>query len=180
MEDIIQKYKKEKRNKNIIIVVTSFMLALGLNFLLVNTNNGKYLTSSVLNSQITWEKQADLYLETVKNSGNNVVNLKTSKEISQVKSLSLSIVYNKENIKVKDKLLSIDQAELINVIENDGFNTIIINFKNPTNIKVGEDILNIVFEKQNVWEMESINLVNSNITDNEGNIFSLSTSGIEF
>lgn len=180
MEDIIQKYKKEKRNKNIAIVVTSLILALGLNFFFANTNSGKYLTSSVLNSQITWEKQADLYLETVKNSGNNVVNLKTSSEISQVKSLSLSIVYNKENIKIKDKLLTIDQAELINVIENDGFNTVIINFENPTNIKVGEDILNIVFEKQDVWELESINLVNSNITDNEWNIFSLSTSGVEF
>lgn len=180
MEDIIQKYKKEQKRKNIAIVVTSLALAIGLNFLLVNTNSGKYISSSVINSQITGEKQADLYLKTVKNAGNNIIKLHASSEISQAKSLSFSIAYNKENIKIKEKTLAIDGAELINVIENEWFNTIIINFQNPTNIKVGEEILSIIFEKQNSEELESINLVNANITDNEGAIFSLSTSGVEF
>ncbi len=180
MEDIIQKYKKEQKKKNIAIVVTSLALAIGLNFVLVNTNSGKYITSSVINSQISGEKQADLYLQSVKNSGNNVIRLKASSEISQAKSLSFSLAYNKENVKIKEKMLRIDGAEMINVIENEWFNTLIINFQNPTNIKTGEEILSIIFEKNQSEELESINLVNANITDNEGAIFSLSTSGVEF
>lgn len=180
MEDIIQKYKKEQKKKNIAIVVTSLALAIGLNFVLVNTNSGKYITSSVINSQISSEKQADLYLQSVKNSGNNVIRLKASSEISQAKSLSFSLAYNKENVKIKEKTLRIDGAEMINVIENEWFNTLIINFQNPTNIKTGEEILSIIFEKNQSEELESINLVNANITDNEGAIFSLSTSGVEF
>lgn len=180
MEDIIQKYKKEQKKKNIAIVITSLALAIGLNFVLVNTNSGKYITSSVINSQISSEKQADLYLQSVKNSGNNVIRLKASSEISQAKSLSFSLAYNKENVKIKEKTLRIDGAEMINVIENEWFNTLIINFQNPTNIKTGEEILSIIFEKNQSEELESINLVNANITDNEGAIFSLSTSGVEF
>ncbi len=180
MEDIIQKYKKEKRNRNITIVVTSLALAIWLNFLLANTNSGKYITSSVINSQISWEKQADLYLQTVKNTGNNVVKMRASSEISQVKSLSFSIAYNKENVQIKEKMIQIDNSELINVIENEWFNTVIINFQNPTNIKVWEEILSIIFEKENSEELESINLLNANITDNDGAVFSLSTSGVEF
>jgi hypothetical protein len=83
-------------------------------------------------------------------------------------------------VKIKEKTLRIDGAEMINVIENEWFNTLIINFQNPTNIKTGEEILSIIFEKNQSEELESINLVNANITDNEGAIFSLSTSGVEF
>ncbi len=180
MEDIIQKYKKEKKTKTILIIVTSLFLALWLNFLVSNTEGGKYLASSVLNNQIAGEKQADLYLETVKNSLNNIIKLKASSQISQAKSISFSIAYNKDNVQIQNKTLNIDQAELINVIENEWFNTIIINFEHPTNIKSAEEILSIVLEKQDINTLESINLINANITDNEWNIFSLSTSGIEF
>jgi hypothetical protein len=73
----------------------------------------------VINSQISGEKQADLYLQSVKNSGNNIIRLKASSEISQAKSLSFSLAYNKENVKIKEKTLRIDGAEMINVIENE-------------------------------------------------------------
>ena len=84
------------------------------------------------------------------------------------------------HVQIQNKILNIDQAELINVIENEWFNTIIINFEHPTNIKSAEEILSIVLEKQDINTLESINLINANITDNEWNIFSLSTSWIEF
>jgi len=52
MEDIIQKYKHERKIRNISVVITSLVLALGLNLFLTNTDGGKYLKSSVINSSV--------------------------------------------------------------------------------------------------------------------------------
>lgn len=179
MEDIIQKYKKEKKIKNISIVITSLALALGLNILLSNTDSGKYLKASVLQTQVGTIAKSDLYIENTKSSGNILMNLKSSKEITQAKSISFSLVYNKNNVVLKDKKLGLDNAEILNLVDNDGYNTVVINFKNPTNIKAGETLLELVLEKKENKE-ETLNLVNSNVTDNENNLFMLSTSGISF
>lgn len=179
MEDIIQKYKKEQKIKNISIVITSLALALGLNIFLSSTDSGKYLKASVINSQVAVEKKSDLYFETVKNSGNIVVYMKTSKEINKAQSLSFSLAYNKENVSIKDKKLNIDGGEILNLVDNDGYNTLIVNFKNPTNIKAGEVVFEVVVEKKDAKD-ENINLVNANITDADNNLFMLSTSGAKF
>lgn len=179
MEDIILKYKKEKKIRNISIIITSLALALGLNLFLSNTDSWKYIKTSVINSKIWTEKKSDLYLENTKNSWNIMINLKSSKEISKAKSISFSLVYNKNNILLKDKKNNFDWVELLNLVDNDWYNTVILNFKNPTNIKAWDNILNIVLEKkQNI--KENLNLVNSNFTDSENNLFMLSTSGVEF
>lgn len=180
MEDIIQKYKRERKIKNISIIVTSLALALWLNLFITNTNSWKYLKSSVINSQIWNEQKADLYLENLENVWNTIIKLKSFKEMTNIKSMSFSLVYNKDNVVLKDKKLNIDWGEIINVVNNDWYNTIIINFKNPTNIKSWEDILNIILEKRDSNLKESLNLVNSNITDSENNLFMLSTSWVKF
>lgn len=179
MEDIIQKYKKEKKIKNISIIITSLALALGLNIALSSTDSWKYLKASVINSTVWVEKKSDLVLESVKNSWNLVVNLKSTKEISKVKSISFSIVYNKDNVKINDKKTFIDNSNLINIINNDWFNTVVINFKNPINIKSWEKIIDILLEKNKISK-ENLNLVNANIIDSDNNSFMLSTSGVEF
>lgn len=180
MEDIIQKYKQERKIRNISIVITSLALALSLNLFLTNTDSWKYIKSSVINSSIWTKKKADLYLEKEKNTWNIVINLKSSKEILKIKSMSFSLAYNKDNVTLKDKILNIDKVDLINVVDNEWYNTIILNFKNPTNIKAGDNILSTVLEKKDVLQKENLNIVNSNITDEENNLFSLSTSWVEF
>lgn len=173
------KYKKWKKIKNISIVVTSLALALWLNIFFSNTDSWKYIKTSVLNSKIWTEAKSDLYLENVANSWNITINLKSSKEIQKAKSISFSLAYNKDNVSIKDKRVSYDWVELLNLVDSDWYNTVILNFKNPTNIKAWETLLNIVLEKKEKKE-ENLNLVNSNITDDESNLFMLSTSGVKF
>ncbi|MDD5770460.1 MAG: hypothetical protein PHE25_05820 [Candidatus Gracilibacteria bacterium] len=179
MEDIIQKYKKKKKIQSLGIIITSLALAIGLNVFVSNTDSGKYIKASVLNSNIGVEKKSDLYLENIKSSGNLIVNLKSSKEILKAKSISFSLVYNKDNVILKSKKANFDGVELLNLVDNDGYNTIILNFKNPTNIKAGDNIVNIILEKKEN-KQENLNLVNSNITDSDNNLFVLSTSGVDF
>lgn len=180
MEDIIQKYKKQRRIQNIAIVVTSLVLAFWINFLVSNTQSGQYLKSSVLGSQINSLEHADLFLQQNQKSGNQIISLVSWKHISQVKSISLSLLYNWENISIKSKEISIDGWEVIDVIQNDGFNTIIINFAQATDISSGKEIIGLVVSKNDESLKENINMINANITDEDENNFSLSTSGIEF
>jgi hypothetical protein len=39
--------------------------------------------------------------------------------MNNVKSLSFSLVYNKDNVSIKDKKLNIDDVEIINLVDND-------------------------------------------------------------
>lgn len=177
MEDIIKKYKKEQKIKTISIIVWSLSLALWFNIFLSTTNSWKYIKSSVINYNDVDKNTADLYLE---NSQNNIINIKSSALMNQVKNISFSVSYNPENIVLKDRFLKIDWWEILDVVNISWINTFIINFQNPINIKKNEIILKLILEKKSPQKIESINLSSSNFIDFQNNSFILSTSWIEF
>lgn len=179
MEDIIQKYKKQKRVKNLSIVISSLCLALALN-IYISANNIWFdmIKSSVIESS-SKNKKADLYMEKTENKAENIVWIKAFQEMKDVKSVSFSIAYNYDNVEIKNKFTNIKDAEVLNLSNTSWFNTVLINFKNPTTIKSWEKILDIVLsKKENV--AESLNLVTSNFVDKNENAYMLSTSGIDF
>ena len=180
MEDIILKYKKQKRIKNISIVLTSLCLALALNIYVTKSDlSFDYLKWSVLQSWNTVEKKSDIYMEKVKNAAQDIVALKTSHDMINVRSISFSVAYNYENVDISSKFSSISWAEILNLSNTSWFNTILINFKTPTTIKSWDTILNLVVaKKQN--QKESINLVNSNFIDSEEKVYMLSNSWFDF
>lgn len=179
MEDIIQKYKRERKIRNIAIIISSLALALALNIVVSTTDSGKYLKASVMNNTSLSNQSADIYLENIQNKWNTVLQIKSSKDISKVKNIWLSFVFNKDNTSIKWKTLDFDDAEILDIIHNDWFHTISINFKNPTNIKAGDSLLKIVVEKQES-KKEHINIINANMIDSDENMFMLSTAGIDF
>ena len=136
------------------------------------------MKASLLNTQI-WTEKSDVYIDNIQNTWNLVLHIKSSKEILWAKSLSLSFVYNKENIVIKEKKVYLEWTELLNIIQNDGYNTVMINFKNPTDIKAWNTLLDIILEKKDN-QKETVNIINANLTDEHNNIFMLSTSGVEF
>lgn len=180
MDDIIKKYKQERKIKNIIIIASSFLLALWLNFFLMNSNTSSLLQSSVLNSNLNKPLSADLFFTQKNESGNTSIELKNGKKMYQVQSLSFSTMYNPENMQLKDKFLQLENAELLNLVDNDGYNTVIVNFKTPTDIPVNTNIINFIFEKTDTNILENAQLINANMTDKNGDVFNLSTSWINF
>ncbi len=174
MEDIIQKYKKEKKMKNFAMITLSLMLALGLNFIVSQTQVAKYLKSSVLDTTIT-QNVWDLYLEQI---WTNLVSLKSSKPMADVKTLSFAMVYNKENVDLKTKILKIEGSELLDLSNKDWINTIIINFKTPISIQAWQDLLSVAFERIKPTP-ENINITSSNFTDKVDKTYILSTSWID-
>lgn len=179
MEDIILKYKKRNRNRNIHIVILSLVLAFWLNLFFSSTEGWKYIKSSILNNNIWTIKKSDLYIENIKNSWNLSLNIKSSKEMEKIKSISFSLIYNNNNVVIRNKKVNYDDSELLNLSDNNWYNTIILNFKNPTNINAWETLLNLILEKKENRE-ENINLINSNMIDSDNNLFMLSSSWIKF
>lgn len=92
-------------------------------------------------------EKSDLYIEKNNATSNNIFSIKNSNDLVWVKSISLSIFYNDENINLESKILKIDWWEMIDLTKNNWYNTILINFKNTTNIKKNEEIIQLVMKK---------------------------------
>lgn len=180
MEDIIQKYKKWKKIKNSLLVITSFLLALGLSFSFSSTDFWKSIKWSVLqNWSITNQTKWDLYLEKLDNKVENILNIKANQTIKNAKSLSFSLVYDETNLKMINKINLIENTQIIDLKNEKWVNTVIINFKKPTSIEKWQTLLNVVFEKKED-KTNIINLISSNFTDSNNNMYSLTTSWINF
>jgi amino acid permease len=107
--DYFKKYKKNKTIGNLTIVIASLIIALSINFLILdNSNFGSNLKSSVLEAKEKNNK-ADLILE---NNKSEII-LKNTKQINNTKSLSFSINYNPENVEITS--INCNSDELIKI-----------------------------------------------------------------
>lgn len=176
MEDIIQKYHKKKRKNTLAIIATSLALAVWLNFYVNNSNMGQMLKSSVMDSSVSAKDSADMYLE----AQNDIISLKSSKNMSGVKSMSFAFVYNTENLSIKDKLLELDGVEMVELANNNGYVTLLLNFKTPLNISSQDTLLKLVVEKKDASLQESLVITQANFIDSEEKLYALTTSGLQY
>ncbi|MDD2871312.1 MAG: hypothetical protein PHS49_04945 [Candidatus Gracilibacteria bacterium] len=173
MKDFIKKYQNHKLLTNLNIILASLVLAVGINFFLVDgTNIGQSLKASVLNSQIGTET-ADVYLKKIDND----IYLVTNKNIVDLNNFSISFSYNPENVEIFD--ISSQLGQVANLGENQGINSIILNIQSPVNLNRGDNILKVGVNKK-IETTENLNILNANFSDSENNQFLLSTSGITF
>lgn len=169
MTDILNKYNKQKRFSNISIVATSLVFAVGINvFLFDDSSLAKNLKTSVIDSEAQTQT-SDLYLE----QDAVYFSLFSSKNMTNVKNVTFSVVYNPENINI----LKTNGLQLIS--RSAGISTYILQFETPKNIIKGEKVALLEINK-NKNKAENINIVEANFTDNSNNTYSLSTSGITF
>ena len=175
MEDIITKYKKQRKARTIWIIVTSLLLAVSLNVFLSTSDMWKTLKSSVLESSVTKNNLSDLYLI----SNNNILTLKASKEMKEVKNVSFSFLYNPENVELKDKLLWEYNWSIIELAVEKWQYTLSLEFDKPTNIEAWKDLFKIVMDKKTI-NTENINLAQANFKDKTWSSFTLTTSWIQY
>lgn len=173
MKDFIKKYQNHKLLTNLNIILASLVLAVWINFFLVDgTNIGQSLKASVLNSQI-WTETADVYLKKIDND----IYLVTNKNIVDLNNFSISFSYNPEYVEIFD--ISSQLWQVANLWENQGINSIILNIQSPVNLNRWDNILKVWVNKK-IETTENLNILNANFSDSENNQFLLSTSGITF
>lgn len=178
-KDIIKSYKSKKLKSNLWLIALSLVCALSINFALSNSKIWNYLKTSVNEASIKNENNSDLYMTKLISWPNIEIEIKSNKDIYEAKNLAFSFFYNNEDIKIKDIMTNLDQAKLNKMLDYDWTKTINIIFDSSKNIKSGDTIASIFLEK-NTKSIENLNLLNTNFTDKDNNIYYLTSSSIEF
>ncbi len=137
---------------------------------------GQMLKSSVMESNVSAKDSADMYLE----AQNDIISLKSSKNMSGVKSMSFAFVYNTTNLSIKDKLLELDGVEMVELANNNGYVTLLLNFETPLNISSQDTLLKLVVEKKDSSLQESLVITQANFIDSEEKLYALTTSGLQY
>ena len=174
MKDIIKKYKKHNLIHNLGILAASLVIAIWVNFFVLDGQVWSYVKTSVLEAG---EKNniANVYL--TNNEGK--IKVLTSKSMNNVSELSLSLVYNPENLTVGKIYSTSLPSKITNIANEAGLNTLLIQLDTDTNISAWDEILIIETEK---WaqKTENLNIINANFKDSSWEKYLLSTSGIIF
>lgn len=173
MKDILKKYKKHKKFTNFGIVVTSLVLAVWFNLFVIDGSDfGNSMRASVLETKVE-NNRADIYWE----YSDDTIKIFSSKNMNNVKNVSLSFTYNPNNVEIVSK--DSDSAEIIELSNENGINTIVLNYAQEKNILKNDNILSIQTKKTEKTS-EQLNIFNANFTDTTSEKFLLSTSGITF
>jgi len=175
IEDIkvFKQFKKQQIFKQITFVFAALVIGFWINTFILDWKISNNLKANILektNKKI--EKQADIFIK----KNNDLMKLKTWKQIDKVKNISFSFTYNPEKVKILDIFPNINTTR----IENQKWiTTFIINFEKAKTFKKWEDIINFYTSKSSK-NSENINLINANFTDNKWTKFDLTTSWIIF
>jgi hypothetical protein len=174
MKDFVKEYKQKRLIWNIWIITISLILALWINFFILDwTNLWNSLKASIFDVNIE-ENKADFYLE----SNWNSITVKNSKTMQTPTSVSLSLVYNPEILEISE--ISSSLWDITILWEKNTWNeTILLNLNWATDITANTSILQVdTIKKEEV--STQINMVNANFTDSTENQYNLTTSGITF
>ncbi len=172
--NIFKKYKNYKKKNTAFIIFASLILAIWINvFLSFDQNIWNYLQADILQANKKnniW----DIFLE----KKDNKIILKAGKKLDSVENISLSLVYNPDNIALKGVFEK--ENENIDIFSNTPWiSTILISFTQAKTINSWDEIISFDFVK-NVWKTENINIINANFTDSNNKTFDLTTSSFQF
>lgn len=175
MKDFVKEYKKKNIINILSIGALSLFLAFSLYFSTQNTNVYKGLQGNVLGTK-TGEERGDIFIQ--KNEDNSL-SVITNNSLENLKSLSLSLFYNPEDIKIKNFDSLIENGEIQTISNEEGSYTILFLLDEVKTINAGQAIIDINTEKlKEVVAFLNINTVN--YTNQEGITTELSSSGIDF
>lgn len=173
MKDILKKYKKHKNITNIGIVIASLILAIWFNLFVIDGSDfGTSMRANILEAK-SENNRADVYWE----YWEDTINIYSSKNMNNVKNISLSLSYNPNNVEIVSQ--SSESGQILKLNSENGIHTILLNYSPEKNIIKNNVIFSIQTNKSEEIS-EQINIFNANFTDTTGETYLLSTSGITF
>jgi len=159
---------------NIWIVAASLVIALSINFFMLDGWVGNYVKTSVLEAGESINT-SNVYLKNSEGS----IKVVSNKNMKSVEELSLSLVYNPENTTIGEIFSTTLPSQITNISNEDGLNTLLIKLDTTSDIKAGQEILILEVNKAEI-RTENLNVINANFTDSSGEKYILSTSWIIF
>jgi len=110
MKDILKAYKKQTFLRNAGIVLTSFVLALGIHTFFLKGNIGNYIKANILEVPQS-AQNSDIFLTDFSGS----ISLAASKTMKDVSTFSFSLVYNPETTDISDFQVITDDADITRI-----------------------------------------------------------------
>jgi len=175
MKDLFKNYHKHRVLSNISIIWMSFLLALSINFVLVWNPSTQSLKASVIDAVIDATQRESISDLSATVSG-NTLEIMWNTDMNSVSELSLSLAYDGESLEIES--FSTETNATITEIENEAwYRTILLSFESPLDISAGWKLMSTSLSKLSE-ETSYINMIQTNFTDSEGQIFLLSSSGV--
>jgi hypothetical protein len=172
MMDFLKKYKKKQTIWTLGVVAMSLVLAVWINiFVLSGSGLEQNLQASVLNYKGNTIK-SDVYLD----KQDNKLGLYSNTAIKQVKSLSVSLVYNAESLEISN--FKSNLGTITPLSHTAGISTILVTFPKALDISNTSQILTADITKNNN-QLEQVNMIQANFTDISWVVYDISTSWID-
>ena len=177
---IFKQFKKQKLFVRFMFVFAALVVGFWINSFVLNGQYGAQLKTSVLDLNQQVEKKADIYFEKIDKDFESVLKISVWKEISQIKDLSLGLIYNPEEVTIQDIFSKIKWAKLSRLENEKWVATLIINFEDIQNINAWVNIIELYVSKKTEKTTQNINIINSNFADWTNERYELTTSWITF
>jgi len=160
-------------------IISTLAVALILNITLNQTDFWKFIGISVLDRWNVVSEHRGLFLSLKSKSGNAVMVLKNSGELTWVKSMSFSILHDESTVSLLENVLLASNARLETLSENHGVHSYTIQFNTPVDIPASTSLIQFAFSKK-TQESESINISTSGFIDKDGTFYGLETAWWDF
>ena len=173
MKDIFKKYKKKKKVSNIWVVVTSLVLAIGVNFFVLEWSDfWNSMKANILEVKMQNE-QSDIYWVL----NNNYIDIFSNQNMDDVKNISMSLSYNPNNVGIF--IVEDNTSDVLMLSDDKWIQSVLINYSPEKDILAWDKLFSVETSKLNQTS-EQLNIINANFRDNQGENYLLSTSGITF
>lgn len=172
--NIIEKYKKHKKIGNLWVIIISMILAFAINIFVINN---EWISNNLKTNLLESEKKQniwDIYLE---KNWNDII-VRANNIIKNITNISLSVVYNPENIEIKELIPRLN-SQKSNISNTPWVNTIILEYTGNNDILAWEEIFRLKINKKED-NTENINIISANFTDISGETFELQTTWIMY
>ncbi len=180
---VFKQFKRQRIFQQVSFVFAALVVAFWINSFVLGWDIWNSLKTNVLEAwqKAAWdvEQKADIYLEKEIWTESNVIKLRAWKQMDNVWTLSLSVIYNPEIVELQDIFSNINGLELSRIENDKWIATIILTFAESSNIQQGKDIINFYVSK-NQELTQHINILNANFTDSIDTNYELTTSWIAF
>lgn len=163
MKDYLSEFKKRKSQKNIAIITSSLVFAIGLNAFLFWTPTWSRLQTSVINywtEKTDKDVQSDLYM-VKQGTWSDMMELKSWNVMNKVSEIGFSLVWNPDsftlsNIMPEDKDMEVSFTSNVN-----GVYMVIFKFNKAKDISKGTSLSKIIYSKKSLNDKSSLNIVES-------------------
>ncbi|MCH8518710.1 hypothetical protein LAT59_03030 [Candidatus Gracilibacteria bacterium] len=177
MNDFFERYKKKRILNHLAVFGLAFTFALGVHMTLFSGNTGQYITASVLDigQQEQEVQKADIYAELK----DGILIIRNSQDITSLEDISFTIAYNPELGILSTEELGGLEVEAQTQENEAGLIFIqLMLLDEAQDLPAGSRIARLPYQDK-AEGRQFFNIIQASFTDSNGEIFLLTSSGIE-